>query len=209
VQLAGGGCEEPCHVGRRFVGGGARLSGTRAVAQPDDGERSAHGRRQTRSFGAGSTRGRWTSRFLRPLVRPPGCFRGACRRVERAIAGAGSRARRKLLQGSPHIPVPAQRPRDSGRVASVHPIAFSHRDRLRQPRLPAHLHGRSQAGGQPRTNVDGLFRRTVGGDTLVVDSFGFNDRTWLDARGCRTPKHSERRSGTGGTPSGECRSSSW
>ena len=74
-------------------------------------------------------------------------------------------------------------PETDGRLEAHHPDALTHRDRLRHPHVPPHFHGRPQARSRPRTHVDGYSVGRWEGDTLVVDSFGFNDRTWLDGRG--------------------------
>ena len=64
-----------------------------------------------------------------------------------------------------------------------HPDAVAHRDGLRHPDLSPHLHGRPQLEANPERTWMGYSVGRWEGDTLVVDSFGFNDRTWLDARG--------------------------
>ena len=62
----------------------------------------------------------------------------------------------------PVFPVSAQRARDGGRLEAHHPDAVTHRDRVRDPHLPLHFHGRPHARSQSRTHVDGVLRRTMG-----------------------------------------------
>ena len=47
-----------------------------------------------------------------------------------------------------------------------------------------HMDGRSSPNGRGSdTKLSWSFSRLVGGDTLVVDTVGFNERTWIDAEG--------------------------
>ena len=61
--------------------------------------------------------------------------------------------------------------------AHLHPV------RGQYPQLPADLHGRPQAS---RGSGPTWYGHSIGrweGDTLVIDTVGFNDKFWFDFRG--------------------------
>ena len=62
------------------------------------------------------------------------------------------------------------------------------RDRRRR-RASRGLHGRPQAPGRSDSDLVGPLDRPVEKDTLVIDTIGYNDKFWFDARG--TP-HTEK-----------------
>src|SRR6185436_867532 len=72
------------------------------------------------------------------------------------------RAGGELLQRPARVQLSAQRARADARLEAHPPDAVAHRDRLRQPDLPLHLHGRPQARSRSGAHVDGVLRGTVG-----------------------------------------------
>ena len=58
-------------------------------------------------------------------------------------------------------------------------ILYETRTTFRQIFLDAQPHARQR----PAADVDGAIEGTLGGDTLIVETTGFNDKTWLDDAG--------------------------
>ena len=70
-----------------------------------------------------------------------------------------------VLQGASLLPVSAERARggEIRRLEAHPPDADRHRDPERRPHLSRDPHGRSPAGGRPRSELDGVLGRTLGG----------------------------------------------
>ena len=153
------------------------------MAQPSDAEYSPHSRRQTESLGTGSARRGRPYRSVRPLD-------GATGRHWRARRGAHAKSKALIREREENYF--KDRPAFNCQPSGPEPMAGWRRI-IQTPSLIAiayetltyrliFMDGRKLEADPERTWMGYSVGRWEG-DTLVVDSFGFNDRTWLDARG--------------------------
>ena len=71
----------------------------------------------------------------------------------------------EYFEDAPLLPVSAERSRgrEVRRLEALPPDADCPRDTERRPHLSRDPHGRPQAGGKPRSELDGIFGRALGG----------------------------------------------